>query len=170
MPIDARHELFCRFVAHGATPATAARMIGHADPAVGEALMAEPELGRRVADLSAEREAGHAAMFARIDAWLNRLVDLAIERGQVGNALRAIERLMHLHGMTGKGNPRLPAVEKAAGLPLLDELLTALPRAGASAGASAVSSAASPAAAPAAPAPVLNRRQRRALEAIRRRK
>jgi hypothetical protein len=153
--LDPRQDLFCRLVANGATPATAARMIGYADPAAGETLLAEPGMGERVATLSAAREAGHAAMFERLEAWLSHLVEHSIANGQTGHALRAIDRLMQLHGMNGKGNGRLPAIEpvKPTPAPILDDLdlATLLP--------SAVD-----------PEPQLNRRERRALKSMARRK
>jgi hypothetical protein len=152
--LDPRQELFCRLVANGATPATAARMIGYADPASGETLLAEPGMGERVATLSAAREAGHAAMFERLEAWLSHLVEHSIADGQTGHALRAIDRLMQLHGMNGKGNGRLPAIEpvKPTPAPILDDLdlTTLLPSV--------------------LPEPQLNRRERRALKSMARRK
>ncbi|HEV7371058.1 hypothetical protein, partial [Arenibaculum sp.] len=108
--------------------------------------------------LSAARETGHAAMFERLEAWLSHLVEHSIANGQTGHALRAIDRLMQLHGMNGKGNGRLPAIElaKPTPVPILDDLdLTAmLP--------SVVAELAAE--------PPLNRRERRALKSMTRRK
>ncbi|HEV7371613.1 terminase small subunit [Arenibaculum sp.] len=170
--LNPRQDLFCTFVAEGTSYAAAARMAGYAPKSSrerGSELMANETVCRRVQELRAQRTAAHASMFDRLEGWLVRLVERAIELDQIANATRAIDRLMQLHPMKNRANARLPAFADAQDE--ADDLSAALLLDLAEPGSAPIpadAQASAPAVAPAAP--VLNRRRRRALQATLRRK
>ncbi|UEM06240.1 terminase small subunit [Skermanella rosea] len=97
-----RQEAFCQAMACNVGGAEAARRAGYSPKGAkqrGAVLMDKPEIRVRVAQLRADRRAGHQADLEEAAALVQTIMDEAVERKSLGLGLRAIELWLKLRGV-----------------------------------------------------------------------
>ena len=97
-----RQEAFCQAMACNVGGAEAARRAGYSPKGAkqrGAVLMSQPEIQVRVAQLRADRSAGHEADLEEAAALVRTIMEEALERKSLGLALRAVELGLKLRGV-----------------------------------------------------------------------
>ncbi|UEM05760.1 terminase small subunit [Skermanella rosea] len=97
-----RQEAFCQAMACNVGAAEAARRAGYSPKGAkqrGAVLMGLPEIQVRVAQLRADRRAGHQADLEEAAALVRTIMDEALERKSLGLSLRAVELWLKLRGV-----------------------------------------------------------------------
>lgn len=160
MSLTPRQDLFCSYVAEGASRALAARMAGFVP---GTEPVGVDAVERRIDALKAERAAAHAAAYEQLVGWVEWMIERGMETGQLRYVNEGVRHMVRLRAMWNRAIPRLPPfAEHEDPEPVLDEATLAALR---------EDLAEPPPAAPAQPAGkarTLNRHQRRALRRLRR--
>ena len=97
-----RQEAFCQAMACNVGGAEAARRAGYSPKGAkqrGAVLMTQPEIQVRVAQLRADRSAGHEADLEEAAALVRTIMEEALERKSLGLSLRAVELWLKLRGV-----------------------------------------------------------------------
>ncbi|UEM18539.1 terminase small subunit [Skermanella mucosa] len=97
-----RQEAFCQAMACNVGAAEAARRAGYSPKGAkqrGAVLMTQPEIQVRVAQLRADRRAGHQADLEEAATLVRTIMDEAVERKNLGLGLRAVELWLKLRGV-----------------------------------------------------------------------
>ncbi|QQP91776.1 terminase small subunit [Skermanella sp. TT6] len=95
-------EAFCQAMACNVGGAEAARRAGYSPKGAkqrGAVLMTQPEIQVRVAQLRADRRAGHQADLEEAATLVRTIMEEALERKSLGLSLRAIELWLKLRGV-----------------------------------------------------------------------
>ncbi|UEM05928.1 terminase small subunit [Skermanella rosea] len=100
--LSSRQEAFCQAMARNVGAAEAARRAGYSPKGAkqrGVVLMGQPEIQVRVAQLRADRRAGHQADLEEAAALVRTIMEEALERKSLGLSLRAVELWLKLRGV-----------------------------------------------------------------------
>ncbi|HSK38921.1 MAG TPA: hypothetical protein VK943_04060 [Arenibaculum sp.] len=113
--LSPRDETFCHLVAHGATPASAAREAGYAPASAhrrGSEVYARDDIQRRIGLLTAERALAERNEREEFIRRFELLFEDCLKHGERSTALRALTVQLHLRGFDARSLTRRAEAER----------------------------------------------------------